>query len=128
MFTASYRVAGLRDGRTGEPLNPDALAGRRVAAVCGIGDPEGFVRTLERLGARVADRAVFPDHHWYDAADHRRIAHLLAAADAVVTTEKDIAKLDTAVLQAGTLAVLAVEQVFDECDRFFSAVRDRAGL
>lgn len=128
LFTASYRVAGLWDARTGGVIEPEALSGRKVAALCGIGDPEGFLRTLEGLGAQVVERAVYPDHHRYCSDDYRRIQSLCTRADAVVTTEKDIAKLDTTVLQTGTLTVLAVEQVVDEQDRFFQTVCDRAGL
>jgi len=69
-----------------------ALAGTPVVAVAGIVSPERFVATLERCGARVTGRFVFPDHHAYDAAD---IADLARAArvGTLVTTEKDLVKL-----------------------------------
>ena len=74
-----------------EPL--DALVGQDVVAVAGIARPEGFVDTLGRLGARVRDVLRFPDHHAYTAADARRIA-AAARAGRLVTTEKDLAKLE----------------------------------
>ena len=64
---------------------PD-LAGRRLHALAGIGDPERFFRTLEALGLGFA-RHPFPDHHAYRAAD-------LAFADdgVLLMTEKDAVK------------------------------------
>ena len=70
------------------------LQGQAVAAACGIGNPEAFRRTLEGLGAQVAQWHEFPDHHAYTAAD---LADLLQAAEAaglkrLVTTGKDSVK------------------------------------
>ena len=40
-----------------------------VAAFCGIGNPEGFRRTLRPLCGVAAGFRIFPDHHAYGAAD-----------------------------------------------------------
>ena len=70
------------------------LVGRPVFAFAGIARPEKFVATLENLGARVAARRQFADHHAYD---EREIEALLAEAAArgltLVTTEKDHVRL-----------------------------------
>jgi len=79
-----------------EPDGPTiaALGGRRVLAFAGIGDPEKFFATLTENGIAVAERASFPDHHRYTAAEAQT---LLARADkenlVLVTTEKDLARL-----------------------------------
>jgi tetraacyldisaccharide 4'-kinase len=71
-----------------------ALAGRRVLAFAGIGDPERFFRTLRIHGIDVAGTRSFPDHHPYSEAE---IDDLMAAAardaSVLVTTEKDLARL-----------------------------------
>jgi len=70
----------------------DGLAGTAVVAVTGVARPERFHATLERCGAQVVRRLVFPDHHAYGAADVGAIAE--ASRDGlVVTTEKDLVKL-----------------------------------
>src|SRR5262249_50994758 len=46
-----------------------SLTGARVVAVAGIVRPERFTATLERCGARVVDRLIFPDHHDYSTSD-----------------------------------------------------------
>ena len=77
------------------------LAGRRLHALAGIGDPERFFRTLEALGLGFA-RHPFPDHHAYSAAD------LAFAGDGVLLmTEKDAVKC--AGLTAAEAWVLPVE-------------------
>jgi tetraacyldisaccharide 4'-kinase len=108
-------------------LEPDrdtvaALSGRKVLAFAGIGDPEKFFATLTEAGIAVAERASFPDHHRYTAADARA---LLARADAgnlmLLTTEKDLVRLSgkrrLAALAARTNP-LPVQLVIEEADAF----------
>jgi tetraacyldisaccharide 4'-kinase len=66
-----------------------------ILAVAGIARPQRFFDSLEQDGWRVADRIVFPDHHWFTAADLERVdvAARSARATAVLTTEKDAARL-----------------------------------
>jgi tetraacyldisaccharide 4'-kinase len=71
------------------------LATRNWFGLCGIGDPQTFVRQLESVGGRCAGYRCFADHHHYtpsDLEDVRREARS-ANADVIVTTEKDWAKL-----------------------------------
>jgi tetraacyldisaccharide 4'-kinase len=74
-----------------------ALAGRRVLAFAGIGDPAKFFATLAAAGCEPIERVAFPDHHTYTAQDARA---LLRAADrdhlVLVSTEKDLARLSGA--------------------------------
>jgi tetraacyldisaccharide 4'-kinase len=77
------------------------LAGRRLHALAGIGDPGRFFRTLAGLGLAFS-RHPFADHHAYTAAD------LAFAADGVLLmTEKDAVKC--AGLTPGETWVLPVE-------------------
>lgn len=75
----------------------DALRGRPVAAFCGIGNPQGFRRTLEGLGLDVVAWRTFADHHAYvreDVDDLRRWARQQPADAALVTTQKDLVKIN----------------------------------
>ena len=67
----------------------------RVAAFCGLGNPESFWRTLDLLGIRSVDRVAFGDHHTYRPREMRRLAQQFQAAkaEAVLTTEKDVINL-----------------------------------
>ncbi len=78
-----------------------ALAGRKLYALAGIGDPRRFFRTLEGLGL-ACEAHPFPDHHAYCAAD------LAFARDGILLmTEKDAVKC--AGLTTGDAWVLPVE-------------------
>jgi tetraacyldisaccharide 4'-kinase len=66
------------------------------AAFCGIGNPEAFRRTLQDLGATIADFRTYPDHHPYtraDVEDLRHWARRQATDCKVLTTQKDLVKL-----------------------------------
>ncbi len=87
----------------------DAVRGRRVAAFCGIGNPEAFRRTLAGLGPDLVEFRAFPDHHAYDAADAADLGARARASQAefVVTTLKDLVKLPHETL--GGVPLVAVE-------------------
>lgn len=80
------------------PMQASGLSGRAVFAFAGIARPEKFFATLEDLGAILAGRQGFDDHHAYSDTD---IAALLAAAETCgavpVTTEKDAMRLPASV-------------------------------
>ncbi len=76
--------------RTGERDAVETWRGRSVAAFCGLGNPEGFRRTLQTLGVDVPRFTAFPDHHRYSQED---IVALRTTQATLVTTEKDAVKL-----------------------------------
>jgi tetraacyldisaccharide 4'-kinase len=101
-------VALIGPGVAAEPVS--SLRDRAVAAFCGIGNPEGFRRTIEPLCGRVVGFRVFPDHHNYTAAD---VAELMAwvravGADLALTTQKDLVKLRVADLGPAPLRALRI--------------------
>src|SRR3546814_151926 len=69
-------------------LHPDAedaarLRGRRVLAFAGIGRPEKFFASLERLGAEIVQRQVFADHAPYAPDTVMRLAEAAQQQDAL---------------------------------------------
>jgi tetraacyldisaccharide 4'-kinase len=72
----------------------DAIGRRKVLAFAGIADPAKFFATLTAAGIQIANRASFPDHHRFSAAD---ALDLVAQARAdnlmLLTTEKDLVRL-----------------------------------
>ena len=85
------------------PSRSIASATGPVVAFCGIGNPEGFRRTLAGLGAEVVDFRAFPDHHPYDRRD---VDDLIGwardrGASLALTTQKDSVKLRLAALGPG---------------------------
>lgn len=78
-------------------LQPDGvafLAGARVVAYAGIGNPDRFFDTLRAHGATVVETLPFPDHARFTDADADRLLALASCHDAqLITTEKDHVRL-----------------------------------
>ncbi|HEX9755925.1 MAG TPA: tetraacyldisaccharide 4'-kinase [Gemmatimonadales bacterium] len=80
---------GLVSGRR---FDADTLAGRRVVAASGIGDPEAFIAQTKATGAAV-QAATWRDHYGYRDEDVAWLAKAARKADYVVMTQKDAVKL-----------------------------------
>jgi len=74
-----------------------SLAGKTVAAFCGLGNPAGFRHTLNGCGYEVVAFREFPDHHRYATTDVESLAAWANSLeiDAVTCTQKDLVKLRT---------------------------------
>ena len=101
------RLVGVDD--RSEPL--EAVAGRRVAAFCGIGNPAGFRKTLTNLGAEVVAMREFADHHAYSANDVQILAEWadLLDVEMMVCTAKDLVKLRLQRIGRRPLWAVAIE-------------------
>ena len=88
------------------------VADKTVAAFCGLGNPSGFRRTLEDLGATLADFRTYPDHHAYTRADVdslRAWARQQATDCLIVTSQKDLVKLRLDRLDSRELWALRIQ-------------------
>jgi len=94
---AVHEPTRLED-RAGRQMPPDALAGRRVFAFCGIGNPGSFFRCLEHTGAELLCRRALDDHVDYipQVTEPLRKAAADSEAEMMVTTQKDFVKLSHA--------------------------------
>lgn len=91
------------------PLNH--LAGRAVRAVCGIGQPQKFINSLESLGM-CASLYEFPDHYAFSVED----MEALGGDDPIVVTEKDWTKLQHLPLSSDILSVTYILKVKADLD------------
>ena len=121
----------ITDNRQPTTIDIKELKGKRVLAVCGIGNPGAFVGTLMRCAVASVELLEFPDHHVYTEIDKQHIyaAFQETGADLIVTTQKDEQKL-AGVVGAGSpspygelpIVVLAVALVITEGDTAFNDV------
>lgn len=88
------------------------LQGKRILAVCGIGNPDAFKITLQHFNPEFIELLTFPDHHSYTDSDINKIIQYSKQVNAewVVTTQKDEDKL-SALAQHIPVVVLAIELV-----------------
>lgn len=86
-----YRPAGFVR-LSGDMAPADYIKGRRVALLAAIADPDYFEWMVSNLGANIAERFYYLDHHYYEKKDMDMAAEKCARAgiDTVITTEKDI--------------------------------------
>lgn len=101
----------------GEEKLLEALRGKPLAAFCGLGNPEAFRQTVERLGGPLADFRTFPDHHAYardDVEDLRSWARRQPKDAVVVTTQKDLVKLRLPRIGERELLALRIQLHVDE--------------
>lgn len=86
-----------------------SLGGRRVLAVCALADGRSFYSMLRELEADLVGVLEYPDHYQYTAADWQRIWRAAGTVDLVVTTEKDLVKLERFPFPRNSIAALRLE-------------------
>jgi len=123
----TYQPSSLRDVRSHDQVSLKFLRGKPVVAMSGIGNHISFERSLEQIGARLAERVRLPDHHPYRREEVLATARLAlkVGAQCVVTTQKDevrlpdMEKLAIPLLSLGIQlqAVSGEEQLWDFLER-----------
>ena len=133
-FSASTRLLGFADAR-GITTAPEAMAGRRAVAFCGLGNPRNFLEmfpadrlhVIELQELSVAAAKVFPDHHRYTQRDLESLEKLARrhSADCLVTTEKDWVNLPENALWQRPVYWAAIEPVLEQEEEFLHWLGER---
>lgn len=110
------------DGEVWRELPMGALAAHRALGVAGLSDPQPFYRTLQEWDARLDDFLEFPDHHDYTLEDWKKIASRSRGLDLVVTTEKDLVKLERFPFAKDKLAAVRVSMEIERGDSLVESV------
>jgi tetraacyldisaccharide 4'-kinase len=95
---------------------PIAMAGRRVLAVSGLANPRGFYAMLHEIDTDLVGVLEYPDHHVYSSADWQTIVKAATDADMVLTTEKDLVKLEKFPFARDSLYALRLKVVMSAED------------
>ncbi|MEX2264749.1 MAG: tetraacyldisaccharide 4'-kinase [Bryobacteraceae bacterium] len=95
VFRARTLPEAWVEAGAGRRLGPRDLPVSRVAAFCGLGNPDSFWSTLDTLSVKPVYHCAFGDHHRYTPGDLRRLAEQArrTGAEAFLTTEKDAINL-----------------------------------
>lgn len=104
------------------------LSGRRVAAVAGVADPTPFYTMLRQWDAQVEEIFEFPDHHPYARTDWQRIMRGTRDIELIVTTEKDLVKLEQFPFPRGKLAALRILPQVEHAETLIEMVLRRVRL
>jgi tetraacyldisaccharide 4'-kinase len=110
LFRATVRPRSLVRPEMGQwRETPLALVGRRVIAVSGLADANGFYEMIRAHDADLVGVIEYPDHHHYSATDWQEISRAASHADLIITTEKDLVKLERFPFARDSLYALRLE-------------------
>ena len=106
-----------------EPLAP----GARVLCLAGIARPDRFINEVRAAGFDVAGTLVFRDHHRYSSGDAARIQTeaRTVRARAILTTEKDVVRLEAWCPFDPPLATVPLTLEVEEADELRAFLGDR---
>jgi tetraacyldisaccharide 4'-kinase len=110
VLEAAHIPKYLYEGRARRIYDLSEVKAKRVILLSSIGDPSYFEDTVKGLGADVIEHIKFPDHHDYSKRDMEKVTARCDERhfDLVVTTEKDIVKLNRLGLFIGSYKVLTL--------------------
>src|SRR5262245_3355945 len=114
IFFALHRMTNLIRLNDGLMVDLSTFARRPIAAVSGIARPESFVADLERLEMKIVLRRDFDDHHRYTGEELLEIVEHARGvqAEALITTEKDVANLPAGFVGSSALPFFAARIEF----------------
>lgn len=122
MSETVYRPVALSVIARGEaPRNDKSvndLKNQKVGLVAAIGNPEGFKRTVEKLGAQVVHTYFKRDHSYYSSADFQKMDEIQKKNSLFcwVTTSKDAVKI-RGQIRTVPIYELEIELIFKEGER-----------
>ncbi len=130
LFVARFVPQALVESDQGcwREVSLSFLSGRRAAVVCGIAEPGPFYATLRQWEVQVEEIFEFPDHHRYTAADWQRISRDTRDIELIVTTEKDLVKLESFPFAKGKLVALRIAPEVERGAALVRMVAERTGL
>ena len=102
-------ITRLRHLGTDAAYELEEFAGWNAAALCGIGNPRAFAEDILQAGINIVSENFFRDHHPFTQSDLDRATAEAqrAAADMIITTEKDAVRLEG--LRHGAVPVYAAQ-------------------
>jgi len=103
----SFAPVGLVD----KAGNQHAVDDSGVLAFCGIGNPDGFRKTLASAEIPIRELIAFPDHHHYAQSDLQQLIETAqkSGARSLVTTVKDLVKIESDWTGSTMLLALNIE-------------------
>jgi tetraacyldisaccharide 4'-kinase len=123
---AASRLVHVQNGDWCEA--PVSIAGKQVAIVSGLANPTGFHETVRALGAQICATLDYPDHYEYTISDWQHIQDAARDAQVLLTTEKDLVKLEKFCSRTIPLYALRLEVVMagDDETRLLAMIAESA--
>lgn len=97
----------------------------KVLTVSGVADPSGLYRLIHEYDGEIVNTLEFPDHHFYTTNDWQEINRVGRLVDLIVTTEKDILKLQRFPFSKDKLMALRVAMTVENGSGLVDAIVKR---
>lgn len=127
LYTGTLRplvLVGFRAGHLKEfPLT--LLYRSKVLTVAGVADPRGLYRLVHEWEGEIVNTLEFEDHHSYSTADWQEINRLARNVDLIITTEKDILKLQRFPFAKDKLLALRVAMAVEQGPTLIDAIVEK---
>jgi tetraacyldisaccharide 4'-kinase len=122
-FSSTISAISVLSSINEETRSIKNLSGRRVLALSAIGDSGGFHSLIKKTGATIEESLIYQDHHTYTKNDWKIIKKTKedVGADLILTTEKDLLKLEAF---SGDVPVHAIRINLNIEDQGFQIIRD----
>ncbi len=97
IFSCLFQTNMIRDAKNKTVIENELAKQKRALAFCGIGNPKGFRKSLERSGIDIVAVREFPDHHRYSKNDIAMLQEEMKqrGAEVLLTTEKDAVRFSS---------------------------------
>ena len=123
VFHSHYEPVSLV-GPQDEQEELNSLKGKKILALSGIAHPNDFSSMLRKCGMKIVREAIFPDHHLYTTKDLSYIEDKAKGTDGIVTTEKDMVKLNISKIDHLPIRALRIEMKIREEEAFYQRVME----
>jgi tetraacyldisaccharide 4'-kinase len=121
VFHSHYESLSLINPK-GEEEDLPSFHGKKVLALSGIANPDYFSFLLKKCGMEIGKEIIFPDHHFYTTEDLAYIEKNISGMNWLVTTEKDMLKLQTLGVGHLPIRALRIEMKIWEEEEFFEKI------
>lgn len=120
-FHSDYEPIGLVNFK-GEREALHLYEGKKILALSGIAHPEHFSFLLKKCRMEIVRELIFPDHHRYTDKDLSLIKERSQGTNLIVTTEKDMVKLEKFNHNSLPLRSLRIEMRIREETEFYQEI------
>jgi tetraacyldisaccharide 4'-kinase len=100
----------------------------KILTVTGVADPQGLYRLIHDWDGEIVQTLEFPDHHLYTTGDWQEINRMGRTVDLIITTEKDILKLQRFPFARDKLLACRVAMTVDNGEALIQAIVERLKL
>jgi len=129
-FLVRFHAESLIESDAGawRELPVGTISGRSLAVVSGIAEPSAFYNTVRQWDGQIEEVFEYPDHHAYGEADWQQLLRKTREVEFIVTTEKDLVKLERFPFARGKLLAVRVSPEVQRGEELVRLVLERTGL